>query len=113
MEPLPHVRFKQGDFTENQALQELESALASRGLDLVLSNMAPNISGMAVIDQAKSVYLLELALGFAEEHLKPNGAFVVKMLEGEGFDAFVRETRSGFDKVLLRIVTALQSCSGS
>lgn len=64
--------------------------------------MAPNISGMAVTDQAKSMYLAELALEFAKEHLKPNGAFVVKIFQGEGFDAFVRETRTCFDKVVVR-----------
>lgn len=102
MEPLPGVTFIQGDFTEDEPLAQLESALDGSHIDLVLSDMAPNMSGMAATDQARSMYLVELALEFARQHLKPNGAFVVKIFQGEGFDEFVRETRSGFDKVLVR-----------
>ncbi len=79
-----------------------QQALAGRAVDLVLSDMAPNMSGMAATDQARSMYLVELALEFAMEHLKPNGAFVVKIFQGEGFDDFVRAARKGFDKVLVR-----------
>jgi 23S rRNA (uridine2552-2'-O)-methyltransferase len=64
--------------------------------------MAPNMSGMAATDQARSMYLVELAFEFAREYLKPKGAFVVKIFQGEGFDDFVRETRNWFDKVLVR-----------
>lgn len=102
MEPLANVTFIEGDFTEAEALQKLETELAGREVDLVLSDMAPNMSGMAATDQARSMYLVELAFEFAKEHLKPNGAFVVKIFQGEGFDAFVRETRNWFDKVLVR-----------
>lgn len=102
MEPLADVTFIEGDFTEAESLEKLEAELAGRGVDLVLSDMAPNISGMAVTDQARSMYLVELAFEFTKQHLKPNGAFVVKMFQGEGFDAFVRETRNWFDKVLVR-----------
>lgn len=102
MEPLANVTFIEGDFTEAEALQKLETELAGREVDLVLSDMAPNMSGMAATDQARSMYLVELAFEFAKEHLKPNGTFVVKIFQGEGFDAFVRETRNWFDKVLVR-----------
>ncbi len=102
MEPLAEVNFIQGDFTEAEALQQLATELAGHPVDLVLSDMAPNMSGMATTDQARSMYLVELALEFAKEHLKPNGALVVKIFQGEGFDALVRETRDWFDKVLVR-----------
>ena len=102
MEPLANVAFIAGDFTEAEVLQELENELAGRGVDLVLSDMAPNMSGMAAIDQARSMYLVELAFEFAKEHLKPNGAFAVKIFQREGFDAFVPEARDWFDKVLVR-----------
>ncbi len=102
MDPLPGVTFIQGDFTEDEPLAQLESELAGAGVDLVLSDMAPNMSGMAATDQARSMYLVELAFEFAREHLKPKGTFVVKIFQGEGFDDFVRETRNWFDKVLVR-----------
>jgi 23S rRNA (uridine2552-2'-O)-methyltransferase len=94
--------FIQGDFTEDDALQELESVLAGREIDLVLSDMAPNITGMAVTDQAKAMYLAELALEFVKSHLKPGGNFVVKLFQGEDFDAYVKEARQHFVKVQVR-----------
>jgi len=102
MEPIEGVSFIEGDFTEDEPLQELEKTLAGRAVDLVLSDMAPNMSGMAATDQARSMYLVELAFEFAKDHLKPNGAFVVKIFQGEGFDDFVREVRTQFNKVLVR-----------
>jgi len=102
MEPLHGVLFLQGDFTEDEPLRELEQALEGQLADLVLSDMAPNISGMAVIDQAKAMYLAELALEFVKQHLKPGGDFVVKLFHGEGFDTYVREVRSLFGKVQVR-----------
>ena len=99
MEPLPGVRFIQGDFTEDEPLQALEDALEGAMVDLVLSDMAPNISGMAVVDQAKAMYLAELALEFCESRLKPGGDFVVKLFQGTDFDRFVRQVRNRFDKV--------------
>ena len=102
MDPLAGVTFLQGDFTEDEPLQQLEHELAGRSVDLVLSDMAPNMSGMAATDQAKSMYLVELALEFAKQHLKPNGNFVVKIFQGEGFDDFVREVRQHFAKVMVR-----------
>jgi len=102
MEPLPGVRFIQGDFTESEPLRELGDVLTGQTVDLVLSDMAPNMSGMATIDQAKAMYLAELALEFVRSHLKPGGDFVVKLFQGEGFDIYVREVRSLFRKVQVR-----------
>lgn len=99
MEPLSGVEFIEGDFTEDEPLQRLEDALAGQSVDLVLSDMAPNMSGMATVDQAKAMYLAELALDFARNWLKPGGDFVVKVFQGTDFDAYVRELRSLFDKV--------------
>ncbi|NNJ65972.1 MAG: 23S rRNA (uridine(2552)-2'-O)-methyltransferase RlmE [Xanthomonadales bacterium] len=102
MEPLHGVTFIRGDFTEDEPLQALEDALGGRPVDLVLSDMAPNMSGMTTIDQAKAMYLAELALDFVKAHLKPGGDYVVKLFQGSDFDGYVREVRSLFDKVLVR-----------
>ena len=102
MEPVPGVEFIQGDFTEDEPLAELEQALRGRKVDLVLSDMAPNMSGMAAIDQAKAMYLAELALEFVREHLRPGGDFLIKLFQGADFDSFVRDVRSLFDKVSVR-----------
>ena len=102
MEPLEGVEFIQGDFTEDEPLHELEQLLDGQKVDLVLSDMAPNMSGMAAIDQAKAMYLAELALEFVKAHLKPGGDFVVKLFQGTDFDGYVREVRSVFEKVQVR-----------
>jgi 23S rRNA (uridine2552-2'-O)-methyltransferase len=99
MEPLPGVAFILGDFTEAEPLGELEQALDGAGVDLVMSDMAPNISGMATVDQAKAMYLAELALEFVRTHLKPGGDFVVKLFQGTDFDSFVLQVRSLFGNV--------------
>lgn len=99
MEPLDGVEFIHGDFTEDEPLQRLESLLGGTAVDLVLSDMAPNISGMATVDQAKAMYLAELALEFARSHLKPGGDLVVKLFQGSDFDSYVREVRSLFARV--------------
>jgi 23S rRNA (uridine2552-2'-O)-methyltransferase len=99
MEPLAGVEFIQGDFTEDGPLHELEAALDGAPVDLVLSDMAPNMSGMAAVDQAKAMYLAELALEFVRGWLKPGGDFVVKLFQGTDFDSFVRDVRSLFSKV--------------
>lgn len=99
MEPLPGVEFIEGDFTEDEPLQRLEHALGGQPVDLVLSDMAPNMSGMAAVDQARAMYLAELALDFARNWLKPGGDFVVKVFQGSDFDSYLREVRSLFDKV--------------
>ncbi|MBT8048124.1 MAG: 23S rRNA (uridine(2552)-2'-O)-methyltransferase RlmE [Xanthomonadales bacterium] len=102
MEPIAGVEFIQGDFTEDEPLRELENALSGRMVDLVLSDMAPNMSGMTTIDQAKAMYLAELALEFVRQHLKPGGDYVVKLFQGTDFDSYVKEVRSMFGKVLVR-----------
>jgi 23S rRNA (uridine2552-2'-O)-methyltransferase len=99
MEPLDGVEFIHGDFTEDEPLQRLENVLGGTGADLVLSDMAPNISGMATVDQAKAMYLAELALEFARSHLNPGGDLVVKLFQGSDFDSYVREVRSLFARV--------------
>jgi 23S rRNA (uridine2552-2'-O)-methyltransferase len=102
MAPLPGVRAIQGDFGDAAVLQTLRAALRGEAADLVLSDMAPNISGIALSDQARSIGLAELALDFALAHLKPGGALLVKLFQGEGFDAFVAGSRQHFAKVVVR-----------
>jgi 23S rRNA (uridine2552-2'-O)-methyltransferase len=102
MDPLENVTFIEGDFTEDEPLALLEAELDGHNVDLVLSDMAPNMSGMGAVDQPRAMYLAELALAFAEQRLEPGGSFVVKVFHGEGFDDFVRETRSLFEKVQIR-----------
>lgn len=102
MEPLPGVEFIEGDFTESEPLEALETALGGRKADLVLSDMAPNMSGVAVTDQAKAMYLAELTFEFAAEHLKPGGDLLVKLFQGEGFDAFVQRCRKAYQSVVVR-----------
>lgn len=102
MDPLEGVTFIQGDFTEDEPLALLEQALHGHNADLVLSDMSPNMSGMDAVDQPRAMYLAELALAFAEQWLEPYGSFVVKVFHGEGFDDFVKQTRSLFEKVLIR-----------
>ena len=102
MAPVAGVEFFQGDFREDAVLRELTLRLARRPVDLVISDMAPNISGIAVSDQARSMHLAELALEFAAAHLKPGGNFLVKTFQGEGFDAFRKAMNAAFDKVVVR-----------
>lgn len=96
------VTFIQGDFSEDAGLAELEAAMGGEAADLVLSDMAPNITGVAVTDQARSYYLAELALDFARHHLKPGGAFLIKVFQGAGFEAYVKEMRAVFENVQVR-----------
>ncbi len=102
MAPVAGVEFIQGDFREDAVLAELTFRLAGRPVDLVISDMAPNISGIAATDQARSVHLAELALEFASRHLKPGGNFLVKTFQGQGFDAFRKAMEEAFDKVVVR-----------
>lgn len=101
MDPLPGVEVLQGDFREQEVLDQLEARVGEK-VDLVLSDMAPNLSGIQTADQARSMHLAELALDFAREWLAPNGRFVVKLFQGEGFDDFVREARATFKAVRIR-----------
>ncbi|MBU1188786.1 MAG: 23S rRNA (uridine(2552)-2'-O)-methyltransferase RlmE [Gammaproteobacteria bacterium] len=99
MEPLPEVTFIQGDFRESDVLQALQAALKGRAVDVVLSDMAPNISGVRSVDQTQAMYLAELALDFAREQLTPGGHWVCKVFQGEGFDALLQQARSEFAQV--------------
>jgi len=111
MLPLPGVRFVQGDFAEDAVLAEVERLLDGRPVDLVLSDMAPNISGVASVDQARSIGLAELALDFAINHLKPQGNFLVKVFQGSGFEQLVAELRRNFVQVVIRKPDASRSRS--
>ncbi|MFZ5502057.1 MAG: 23S rRNA (uridine(2552)-2'-O)-methyltransferase RlmE [Pseudomonadota bacterium] len=102
MHPLPHVTFIQGDFREDAILGQLEIALAGKEIGLVISDMAPNMSGVASMDQARAMYLAELALEFAVERLAPKGAFLTKVFQGVGFEAYLKLVRSHFTKVVTR-----------
>jgi len=99
---LPRMTFIQGDFQDAAVLRELEATLDGRPVDLVLSDMAPNISGIAAADQARSIGLCELALDFAVEHLKPGGNFLVKVFQGAGFDEYRRAMQAAFRSVVVR-----------
>lgn len=102
MAELPGVEFLQGDFTEDATAEALNALVGETKVDLVLSDMAPNMSGVPSVDQARVMHLVELALDFARSHLKPGGAFLVKLFMGEGFDDYVRHLRADFTRVNLR-----------
>jgi 23S rRNA (uridine2552-2'-O)-methyltransferase len=102
MDPIPSVEFIQGDFREEAPLQSLRNLLGGRPVDLVISDMAPNVTGVSAVDQPRSIYLCELALHFAREMLHSGGGFVVKVFQGEGFDPFIRDLRGSFGKVVTR-----------
>jgi 23S rRNA (uridine2552-2'-O)-methyltransferase len=102
MEPIAEVEFIQGDFTEQQTLEQLLSLIDDRRLDLVLSDMAPNLSGMDSVDQPRSIYLAELALDLAQQFLAADGVFVVKLFQGEGFEDLISLLRQSFKSVRFR-----------
>lgn len=102
MDSLAGVEFIEGDFTEEQVFDELLTRLNGRSVDVVISDMAPNMSGIADVDQPKAMYLVELALEMARNVLKPGGSFVCKVFQGEGFDALMQDARSSFQKVMTR-----------
>ncbi len=111
MDNLPSVEFIQGDFTEEPVFQALQDALGGAPADLVMSDMAPNISGNRAVDQPKSMHLAELALDTARQLLRPGGNLVCKFFQGEGADAFVSDARSAFSKV--RVLKPKASRPGS
>jgi len=100
--PIPGVTFIRGDFRDVSILTQLESALGGSKADLVLSDMAPNLSGIASADQARSVELAELALDFAKKHLKPQGNLLVKLFHGAGYEDYYKMLRSSFRSVAAR-----------
>ena len=102
MDGLPGVEFIQGDFTAEEVLTQLTEALANKPINLVMSDMAPNSSGLVAVDQPRNMYLAELALDFALQHLATGGTFLSKLFMGEGFDEYLKLTRQYFGKVVVR-----------
>ena len=102
MQGIGGVDFIEGDFREAAVLAELEKRLQGHPVDLVLSDMAPNMSGVAVSDQMRAMDLAELALDFCRHWLKPGGAFLIKLFQGAGFDDYLRDLRGSFDRVTMR-----------
>jgi len=111
MDTLPNVEFLQGDFREQEVFDRLMAIIADKPVDLVISDMAPNLSGMDAIDQPSSMFLAELALDMARQVLRPGGDFLVKVFQGEGFDAYTRDVRSSFTKLITRKPKASRSRS--
>jgi len=106
IDPLPFVEFIQGDFTEESVLNDILDVLnkdqKNSKADVVISDMAPNVTGVETIDQPKSIYLCELSLDMARLILKQDGSFVAKLFQGDGSDAFVKDVRSSFKQVKIR-----------
>jgi len=102
MDSIAEVAFIQGDFTEDAVFDRLLAQIGPSGADIVLSDMAPNMSGMTAVDQPRAMYLVELALDLALRVLRPGGAFVSKVFQGEGFEALMGEAREGFSQVATR-----------
>jgi 23S rRNA (uridine2552-2'-O)-methyltransferase len=102
MDAVAGVEFIQGDFTESAVFEEIMVVLGDAKVDVVISDMAPNISGVNAADQAASMYLIELALDMASQVLKPKGSFVAKVFHGGGYDGYVKAVREQFDKVVVR-----------
>ncbi|CAI8997443.1 23S rRNA 2'-O-ribose U2552 methyltransferase [Pseudomonas sp. IT-P2] len=99
MDSIPDVTFIQGDFTEDAVLAQILEAVGNSQVDLVISDMAPNMSGTPEVDMPKAMFLCELALDLAERILKPGGNFLIKIFQGEGFDTYLKDARKKFDKI--------------
>ena len=99
MDALPSVEFIQGDFTDDELLSDVQDAIGDSKVDLVMSDMAPNISGNRVVDQPRSMYLAELAMDLCKQILRPGGDFVCKLFQGEGIDEFIGASRGAFKRV--------------
>ena len=102
MPGLAGVEFLHGDFRDDDVLSRLEGTLGNQPVDLVLSDMAPNKSGVDAVDQPRAMHLAELAMDFADRHLKPGGTFLIKLFQGVGFDDYVRQLRRRYAKVVIR-----------
>ena len=96
------MRFVEGDFTDDQVFEDILAVIGEVPVDVVISDMAPNMSGMTAVDQPRAMYLVELALDMARQILAPDGSFVAKVFQGEGFDALIRDVRGDFTRVLTR-----------
>ena len=102
MDSIADVNFIQGDFTEDEVFEAILAAIGDQPVDLVISDMAPNMSGTPAVDQPRAMYLCELALDMAGRVLRPGGDFLIKVFHGEGFDEYFREMRGQFDKLVTR-----------
>jgi 23S rRNA (uridine2552-2'-O)-methyltransferase len=102
MDSIPDVTFIQGDFTQDAVLQQILDAVGDSHVDLVISDMAPNMSGTPEVDMPRAMFLCELALDLATRVLKPGGDFLIKIFQGEGFDMYLKDVRTKFDKVQMR-----------
>ncbi|GAB3388842.1 23S rRNA (uridine(2552)-2'-O)-methyltransferase RlmE [Lysobacter fragariae] len=102
MPGLAGVEFLHGDFREDAVLSQLEATLDGQLVDLVLSDMAPNMSGVDGVDLPRAMHLAELAMDFADNHLRPGGTFLIKLFQGVGFDEYVRDLRRRYAKVVIR-----------
>lgn len=102
MDSIADVTFIEGDFTEDAVFEEILRAIGDQPVDLVISDMAPNMSGTPEVDQPRAMYLCELALDMAAQVLRPGGSFLVKVFHGEGFDEYFRQMRGQFDKLVTR-----------
>ena len=111
MDNLEDVTFIQGDFTENEVLEQLLAPLDDRLVDVVISDMAPNMSGIPDVDQPRAMHLVELALDMTQQVVRPGGAFVCKVFHGEGFDGWMKECKQHFEKVAARKPDASRSRS--
>lgn len=102
MEPIDGVAIVEGDFREDAVFEQLMAIMGNDKADLVISDMAPNISGMGSVDMPRAYYLCELALELARQVLKPGGALLVKLFQGEGFEVYNKELKSSFSRVVMR-----------
>ena len=102
IEPMDDIAFIQGDFREDSVLEKLNEVVAEKPVDVVVSDMAPNITGTKTVDQPRAMYLAELAFDFAKAVLKPEGAFLVKIFQGEAFDAYLKMLKASFKQVFVR-----------
>ena len=102
MDSIPDVNFIQGDFTDDAVFAQILEAIGNQPVDLVISDMAPNMSGVRESDQPRAMYLCELALDLSSRVLRPGGDFLIKIFQGEGFDLYHRQVRQMFDKVQMR-----------
>lgn len=111
MDSLPDVDIILGDFREDEVLQQLMNLIPERSVDLLLSDMAPNMSGTTAIDIPRAMYLVELAFDFAEKMLKPGGSMLVKIFHGAGFDDLVKQAKASFERVVIRKPSASRARS--
>jgi 23S rRNA (uridine2552-2'-O)-methyltransferase len=111
IDPIAGVSIIQGDFREDGPLEELRNLLGGEPVDLVISDMSPNVTGVGSVDQPRAMYLCELALDFARECLKPGGGLVIKVFQGTGFDEYLKAVRQSFGRVVSRKPDASRSKS--